>query len=164
MVLASLTAPVSLLPCIQACPTATFTTYWRLREHAVPVGSDPKLQTACQPFLDHLLGTSAEEYKSAGLSHNPELLELGQTKFDQVALTRSNPNPLVPEVEVPDSTAVLAWQADYKRPAVKTDVSRVLRASYEAFVWIDGHAEKFPVLNQPLTPVAAPQQQQQHRQ
>eukprot|EP00878_Enallax_costatus_P008903 GHUV01009307.1.p1 GENE.GHUV01009307.1~~GHUV01009307.1.p1 ORF type:complete len:671 (+),score=115.05 GHUV01009307.1:370-2382(+) len=134
----------------EACPSATFVTYWRLREHAVPIGSCPQLQTRCQPFLNHLLGSSAEPYAAAGLLHNPELLALGQTDFDQLAYTQSNPNPLVPAAEVPDSNPVLAWEAEYMRPAVASDVSRVLRASYEAFQWVQGQAQQFPILAQPL--------------
>lgn len=125
-------------------------TYWRLRERSVPIGSHSQLQDQCHYFLNHLLGPSAEPYRAAGLHQNPELLVLGQTNFDQVALTQPNPNAMMPSTEVPDGTPVLAWHADYAVPAVDTDISRVLRASYEAFQWVQSQAEHFPILVKPL--------------
>uniref|UniRef100_A0A383VV11 Mannosyltransferase putative-domain-containing protein n=1 Tax=Tetradesmus obliquus TaxID=3088 RepID=A0A383VV11_TETOB len=151
----------------EACPAVTFLAYWRLREHAVPTGSNASLDSACTPLLASLLRSNAAAYAAAGLLQQPQLLELASAEFDRVITRRTHSNKLVPPEEVLDSTPALAWVPDYLHPAVDTIVSRALAGSYQAMQWLQQHAVQFAMfanVTAAQPPLAQQQQQQQQQQ
>jgi hypothetical protein len=143
---------------LQACSAATFATYWRLREHAVPVGSNSTFDAACARLLDTLLSTNAAAYKAAYLFQHPQLLELGSSEFDRVITRNLSANSFFLPEELPDATPALAWVPDYLQPAVPSPLSRVLAASYEAMDWLQLHAVKLPMFANATLPQQLQQQ------
>jgi hypothetical protein len=88
---------------------------------------------------------NAERYSSAGLATSPEAAVAANEAWDELALQRHQ-NPLISPREVGDGTPVPAWEADYMRPGVETEVTAALRGSYEAFEWLKEHVKEFPVV------------------
>eukprot|EP00879_Flechtneria_rotunda_P004692 GHRR01004956.1.p1 GENE.GHRR01004956.1~~GHRR01004956.1.p1 ORF type:complete len:273 (+),score=72.34 GHRR01004956.1:114-932(+) len=150
----------------EACPAPTFTTYWRLREYAVPVGASSQLDAACAPLLNRLLGHAAEAYATANVLNHPEALFTGLSmdQLDHVQMRSSDVNnPLIGTEEVPDSSPVVAWglgfavagsgsglAGEYAISAtgagIVTAISKVLDSSHAAHDWLKQHAVGFPVL------------------
>jgi hypothetical protein len=133
------------------CPTKAFSTYWKLRQHAVPLGPIPWLDTTCSSHLSTLLGPLAPQYSQSGFITHPEVLALRLTSHTGVqpgsrrGLGHSQNHG--GQLSIADATPVLAWAmlAD-TAAAAASNVARSIQASYDALEWLRQHRTTFPLM------------------
>eukprot|EP00798_Chlamydomonas_sp_ICE-L_P010063 gene10063-7957_t len=129
----------------QGCPVPTFLSYWQMREACLPVGVDDELDKICEPFLNQTLGAKVLKYSKKGWLTNPQLKYLDadhMTSGTYFTYDSKLEVKVGAEIEPP----IPAWRPDFHHPLVRSNLSTVVLASYEAHSWMLENMADFPIL------------------